>query len=284
MSSVTSPLSSDQITSLIQQASANFQLPATALQAQEKPIQTQISALGQVQSALSSLQSTLQGLGDLQTLSQRTVTTSPDGVVKATATNDAAPGTYTLSNIQLAQSETLLSAGFASSSGSIGSGSVTIQVGSGSAVTVNIASGQDTLSSVASAINQANTGVQATVLFDGSAYRLELTGPSGASNAFTVSGTGGESGLTYSTGASGLTQIQAASDAQFTLNGVAITSGSNTVNGAITGLTFSLAASGNATVSVTQDVTALDQAASNVVTGLNQVLSAVNQNASYNRG
>ncbi len=151
MATVTSVLSSDQITSLIQQASANFQAPANALQAQEKPIETQISALGQVQSALSGLQSSLSGLTDIQTLAQRTVTTSPSGAVQATATNDAAPGTYVLSNIQLAQSETLISTGFTSSSGSIGSGSVSIQIGSGTAVTVNIASGQDDLADIATA-------------------------------------------------------------------------------------------------------------------------------------
>ncbi len=48
MSGVTSVLSSAQITSLIQQASTAYQTPATALQSQEQPIQTQISALGSV--------------------------------------------------------------------------------------------------------------------------------------------------------------------------------------------------------------------------------------------
>ncbi|HEX3860986.1 MAG TPA: flagellar filament capping protein FliD [Stellaceae bacterium] len=280
MATVTSVLSSDQITALIQQASANFQAPATALQAQEKPIQTQISALGDVQGALSGLQSALSGLVDVQTLAQRTVTTSPDGAVNATATNDAAPGNYVLSNIQLAQSETLVSTGFASTSGSLGAGSLTIQVGSGSPVTLNIASGQDDLADIATAINQANTGVKASVVFDGSNYRLELAGAVGAANSFTVSGTGGLSGLS-SSGASGLTQIQAAGDAQFSLNGIAITSGSNTISGAVTGLTFTLAASGTATVTVSQDVSALDTAADGVVTALNQVLSTINKYASF---
>ena len=158
---------------------------------------------------------------------------------------------------------------------------MSIQIGSGTAVTVNIASGQDDLADIATAVNQANTGVQASVLFDGSAYRLELVGATGAANAFTVSGTGGLAGLSYSSGASGLTQIQAAGDAQFQLNGVAVTSGSNTITGALGGLTFTLAASGSATVTVSQDVSALQNAADTVVTALNKVLQAINQNASY---
>jgi flagellar hook-associated protein 2 len=154
MAAISSVLSSDQITSLIGQASAAYQAPANTLQAQEQPIQAQISALGQVQGALSSLQSALAGLADVGTLPQRSVTTSPSGAVDATVTNDAATGTYSLSNIQLAQAESLVSTGFASTSASLGAGSIVIQTGSGSTVTINIANGQDTLSGIANAIDQ----------------------------------------------------------------------------------------------------------------------------------
>ncbi len=73
---LTSLLSSSQITSLIQQASAAFQAPAGVLQAQEKPIQAKIAALGQVQGALTSLQSALAGLADVQGMAQRTAAVS----------------------------------------------------------------------------------------------------------------------------------------------------------------------------------------------------------------
>ena len=175
MATVSSVLSADQITSLIQQASTAFEAPATALQAQEQPIQTQISALGKVQGTLSSLQSALSSLSNLQGLAQRTVTSSPNGTVQATATNTAAAGSYSLTNIHLAQSENLVSSGFASTSGAFGAGSIAIQFGSGSATTLNIASGQDTLTGIAAAINQANLGVSAAVEFDGATYHLALT-------------------------------------------------------------------------------------------------------------
>ena len=245
MSGVTSLLSSAQITSLIQQASTAYQAPATALQSQEQPIQTQISALGKVQSALSSLQSALGGLADVQTLARRSVTASPNGTVSATVTNDATPGTYNLTNIQLAQPESLISSGFASASSSLGAGSITIQVGTGPAVTVNIASGQDNLTGIASAINQANAGVQATIVYDGSSYHLSLTGDStGTAGAFTVTGSGGLAGFSSGVQGSGLTQIEAATDASFSLNGIPITSSSNTVSGVVPGLTLNLTASG----------------------------------------
>jgi flagellar hook-associated protein 2 len=283
MSGVTSVLSSSEISTLIQEASTAYQAPATAVQNQEQPIQTQISALGKVQSALSSLQSALGGLTDVQSLAQNSVSTSPSGTVSATVTNDAVPGTYSLSNIQLAQAQSLVSSGFASASSSLGAGSIAIQVGSGPAVTVNIASGHDTLTGIANAINQANAGVQATVIYDGSSYHLSLTGQTtGAAGAFTVTGSGGLTGFSYSAGASsGLTELQSASDASFSLNGIPVTSASNTVTGVVPGLTLNLTASGSATVTVTQDVSALDQAADGVVSALNNVLQTINQYSSY---
>src|SRR5260221_9395007 len=154
MAAIGGALSSSQIQSLIQQANTAFLAPVTTLQAQEKPIQAQISALGTVQNALSSLQSAVSSLADISTLAQRSVSASPTGVVQASATNSAAVGTYSLSNIHLAQSEQLVSSGFSVASGSFGSGALTIQVGTNTAVTVNISNSQSTLADIAAAIDQ----------------------------------------------------------------------------------------------------------------------------------
>src|SRR5258708_17060643 len=174
MATVTSLLSSSQITSLIQQASAAFQLPAATLQTQEAPMKAQISALGKVQGALSSLQQALAGFSDVGALQQRAVTASPNGVVQASATNAAAVGSYALSNITLAHAETLISSGSSSSSGSLGSWSIAITVGGGSTVTVNIGSGSSGPPRLAPAIDPAQTGGTASVGCDGSAHRLAI--------------------------------------------------------------------------------------------------------------
>jgi flagellar hook-associated protein 2 len=275
-------LSSSQITSLIQQVSAAFQLPAAALQAQEVPMKAQISALGKVQNALSSLQSALAGLADVGSFAQRTVSSSASGVVQANVTNAATPGSYTLAGVHLAHAETVISSGSASSSGSLGSGSIAIKVGNGSTVTVNIASGSSSLAGVAAAIDQADAGVAASVVFDGSRYHLVLTGDSsGAANAFTVSGTGALAGLSYGAGVSGLSLAQAADNAGFSLNGLTITSGSNKIAGVIPGLTFTLAGSGSATVTVDRSIGDLDSAAQNVVQALNATLATINQQTAF---
>lgn len=283
-SQVQSLLSSSEIQSLIQQANAANQLPAATLQTQEAPMKAQISALGKIQSALSGLQSALSDLSNVETLSQRSVATSPTGIVTATVTNAASVGNYSLSGIQLAKAESLISSGSASASGSLGAGSISIQIGSSTPVAVNITSGSSSLSGIAAAIDQANTGVTASVLFDGSQYHLVLTGVStGAANAFTVSGSGGLAGLSYQTGVSGgaLSRSQQASNAGFSLNGITITSGSNTIQGVIPGVTLTLAGSGSASVNISQSTDGLDGAAQGVVQALNQTLATINQEAQF---
>ena len=286
-SQITSLLSSSDIQTLIEQANTANQLPATTLQNQEKPIQAQISALGAVQSTLSDLQSALSQLSSVQSLTQRTVSSSASGIVTATANNAASLGTYSLTNVHLAHAETLISSGSASSSGSLGSGSISIKVGNNTAVTVNIASGSSSLSAIATAVNQANAGVSASVVFDGASYHLVLTGnSSGTANAFAVTGAGALSGLSYQAGASGasgagLRETQDATNASFSYNGISVTSGSNTISGVISGLTLTLAGSGSATVSVSQSTTSLESAAQGVVQALNTVLTTINQETQF---
>src|SRR5689334_2232507 len=192
MIGVSGILSSDQITALIQQAGAAYLGPANALQAQQKPIQAQIAALGKIQDAVSGLQSALAALADVSSLAQRTVTTSPDGIVSANVSNTAAAGTYELSGIHMAQAQRLVSSGSSSASENLGSGSVTIQVGNGPAATLDIAADQSSLAGIARAINEAGAGVEASIVYDGAAYHLVLSGDAtGTANAFTVSGSGG---------------------------------------------------------------------------------------------
>ena len=278
MTTVSGVLSASQITSLIQQASAAFQAPATLIQNQEKPIQAEISALGQVQSSLSSLQSAMAQLANLSSTPPLTVTATPNGTVSGTATSTATPGTYSLSGIVLAHAENLISSRFTSQSSSLGSGTISIKVGTGSAVVVNIPTGQDTLAGVAAAINAANTGASAAVVFDGTGYELTLTGnKTGSANGFTVTGTGGLTGLSYHGSGSPMTQSQAASNAGFTLNGIAVSSGSNTITGSIPGVSLTLEASGSATVTVGTNTSSLSTAAQAVVSAFNSAATTIGQ-------
>ncbi len=97
------------------------------------------------------------------------------------------------------------------------------------------------------AINSANKGVTASVINDGTGFRLVMSSNNtGASNSLKITSsdtTGtGLSKLTYDPASTTNTvsQTQAASDASFSVDGVAITKASNTVSDVIPGVTLNL--------------------------------------------
>ncbi|MDE2478290.1 MAG: flagellar filament capping protein FliD [Betaproteobacteria bacterium] len=277
------------VQSLVTQLSAAYQRPITLLQNQEQSYQTTLSAWGTVQSALSTLQTAVSSLQAVTQVNNRTVTLSNSAAVSASVASDAPLASYSLSNIVLAQSENLYSQDFASAANStVGTGTLQIQVGSGTATAVTIDNSNNTLNGIAAAINNAKAGVSAAVVYDGTGYRLTLTGSNtGAANAFTVGvsgATGSLASLAYSsgTGASGLTESQGASNAQVTINGLPITSASNTVSGAIPGVTLNLLqASGSSTLQVGNDSATFVTSVQAFASAYNTAMSALNAVSAY---
>src|SRR5262249_38815537 len=132
----------------------------------------------------------------------------------------------------------LRSTGFADANASLGlAGNLTLQVGT-TATTVAIDSSNDSLFGVRDAVNKSGAAGDATVVFDGTQYHPQLRGRHpGVKNAVAPTSkpapTSGGTPL-------GLTQLRAASDASFTIDGQPYTSASNTVTGAIEGVTLQL--------------------------------------------
>jgi len=188
---------------------------------------------------------------------------------------------------QLAQAQTLSTAGLPDAdTTSLGTGTLTIQFGSqdsstgsftagGTPVTVAITDGS--LNGIAAAINGANAGVTASVAqgADGQ-YRLQLTGPTGAANAFALSGI---DALSYDPSASfsaGLTATTTATDANYSVDGGASqTSASNTVT--VAGTSTTLTATGTTTVSAPFGQAQTAQAAQTLVDSVNALISGANQ-------
>ncbi len=276
------------VQSLISNLSAAYQQPITLLQNQEQSYQTSLSAWGTLQSSLSSLQSALGALQNLGASNNRSVNLANPAVATASVTNGAQLGSYSLSNIVLAQSQSVYSPSFASASNTaVGTGTLQIQIGSGAVSNIVINNGNDTLNGIASAINQANLGVSAAVINDGSGYRLTLTGTeTGANNAFTVAVSGASGSLaelSYSSGASGgMTLSQAAQNASLSINGLAVTSSSNTVSGAIPGVTLNLQTSGSTTLQVAASNSAFVSAVQSFTSAFNKTMATINQLTSYN--
>ncbi|WP_031404964.1 flagellar filament capping protein FliD [Thiomonas sp. FB-Cd] len=289
--SISGLVSGINVQSLITTLSAAYQQPITLLQNQEQSYQTTVSAWGSVQNTLSSLQSAVGNLQNVTSLNNRTVNLSNTSAVSGTASANAPLGSYSLSNIVLAQTQSVYSQDFASATNTaVGTGTLQIQVGSGSVTNISVGSANNTLNGIAAAINGSNSGVNAAVIYDGTGYRLTLTGNNtGAANAFTVSAsgaTGSLAALSYSASTSGgMSQSQAAQNASVSINGLAITSATNTVSGAIPGVSLNLLqASGSSTLTVANDSSAFVTSVQSFVTAFNSTMSTLNQLTAFNGG
>jgi len=217
---------------------------------------TTVSSLGKALSAVADLQTAAEKLTQPGSFSSLAVSSSTSGVVKGSAAEGTAQGAYTVKVDQLAQGQVLSSATQASKYSTIGSGAdttVTFQFASGRSASVDIGGGDNTLKGMADTINRAGIGVSASVVSGPTGYQLQLSGESGAGNAFTVSASGDatlQGFFSSPPGGNGLLLTQQARDAQGTVNGSAFTSGTNTATTSVEGLTLKLTATGTSTLSV----------------------------------
>jgi flagellar hook-associated protein 2 len=128
----------------------------------------------------------------------------------------------------------------------------------------------NTLDQVASSINTQQLGVTASVVNDSSGSRLAIvSNTTGSADGFTVSAA---NGMTFQ-------QTSVGEDASLTVDGIPIDSASNTVTGAIAGLTLNLvgaAVGGQVTIAVAPDATSVSKAIASFVGAYNTVIGEVN--------
>jgi flagellar hook-associated protein 2 len=284
MSSVSS-LSSSAINSEIATVTKQLEAPITNLQTQITSDKAIISAWGSISGAVSSLTDSLSNIKSLSTINNRAVTSSDTAVATASVNSSAATGAYNLTGVTLAKGQEiysgLVSSGAATLSG--GAGSLAITLKSGKSETISLGSGSMTLSNVAAAINKQAGGVKASIVSSTNGARLVLNSSgTGSSAAFSVSGTGALAQFSYSSASPGSeVLVQTAANAALTLNGIPITSASNTLGSAIAGVTISLASSGNASVSVSSSPVALSSDLSGVAKSLNAAITAIASQTKY---
>jgi flagellar hook-associated protein 2 len=261
--------------------------PEQQWQAQQQTLQTQTNALNALQNEVSNLQTTLQSLNDpLGSLMAMSAQSSNSNIVTATAAAGTVAGNHVVVVTKLATTASWYSSSVASSSTTLSSGSFDLKVGSASAVTIPIGTNVDgngtntnTLSGLASYINKQNLGVTASVVNDSSGARLAIVSNStGAASDITINNWNGGVPSGGSTGIS-FTQAVQAVDASLTVDGIPIDSASNTVTGAVTGLTFNLQSQSPGTqvdISVAPDASQISQAINNFVNAYNTVVNDVN--------
>ncbi len=283
------------------------------LNRQEIQLKAKISAFGAFKGSLSTFQTALSSLTDAQRFMARKVTLSQPGILTATAGTQAAAGSYDVEVSQLAKSHSLASGLYSSTSDVLGTGTLTFRLGttdydpltdayngfvanSGTATaTVTIDTSNNTVTGVRDAINAANIGVKASIVNDGSGYRLLLTsGATGAQNSLQISVAdddgnhsdgAGLSALAFNSAATQMTQTVAARDAALTINGLAVTSASNTVSNAIDDVVLHLTAltSGSpVSISVTQDTATVKAEVVAFVAAYNSFMETVNSQTAFN--
>jgi flagellar hook-associated protein 2 len=160
---------------------------------------------------------------------------------------------------------------------------------------VVIDSSNNTLQGVADAINKASLGVTATIVSDGSAtpYHLVLTSNKTGENAsmkISLSGDGTNppdaalsSLLTYDPASSqSMQQTTAAQDTKLTVNGIAVSSHSNTVSEAIQGVNMTISQVGSTTLSVARDNSTVKTNLQTFVKAYNDLNAALKKLTSYN--
>ena len=252
------------------------------IDSQTSLINTQASGLNTLQSALESLQSAVSELTASGSYDTFDATLSGTNMGSATATSGAAAGSYALQITQLATAQSRTSDAVASGT-SIGSGSLSFTVGSKS-VSISVSDG-DSLSDIASAINGSagNPGITATVVNGTDGAHLMVTSTqTGASNGFSVSaGSGSSSTLSALATQLDTAGSNEAQDAKLKVNGVAVDSATNTVSGAIQGVSLSLTTTGSTTLNVKVDNSTTTQAVQDFVTAYNSYASTMSSLSSY---
>jgi flagellar hook-associated protein 2 len=258
-------------------------------QAQQATLASQTSALDQLNSESSSLSdalSTLQSSNGV--LSAVTASSSYSNLLTATAVDGTAASSHVITISNLATTGSWYSDAEASSSTALPAGSFSISVGGGAATTITIGQGVNTLDQLEASINSQSLGVKASIVTDSTGARLSLVSTtSGSAGDFAISN---DSSLAFTRSATG-------GNASLTVDGVPITSASNTVTGAISGVTLNLLGaspaqtngSGQVTtpaesisLALAPDSNAITSAVNSFVSAYNTLISDVNTQIGYN--
>ena len=266
------------VASTVSQLIANLRGPEQVWQTQQKVLQTQASALTQLNTEVTALSNAVDALSDpAGALNARSVTSSQPNIVTASASNSTPVGSHTIVVSNLASSSSYYSTPVASSTTPLAAGTFTIQLGSGQANTVTIDNTDNTLDGLAAAITSLNIGVTGSVINDASGARLAIvSNTSGAANDLTIANV--SSGLSFTKGATG-------TNASLTVDGVPISSATNTISNTVAGLTLNLAGADPNTqvqIAVAPDTTKGTQAVTDFVTAYNTIVQDLSSQFTFN--
>ncbi|WP_288413831.1 flagellar filament capping protein FliD [uncultured Sphingomonas sp.] len=278
---------------------AQFANRNARLTRQAETLTAQVSAVSELKSGITEFATALTALAESGGLTTQLSSSGP--AVKASLTSGAKVTSLnaSVSVARLASPQVAVTKESFSTTGSVGSGTIQLQLGSvdangkftsnGTAIPAITITASDatSLQKVADKITAAKAGVTASVVTDANGQRLVMRSTDGANQAFTVTATNdsGSTGLERlnvdfdSNTTDGAEVVTRAGNAVFSVDGVPMVSASNTITGA-DGVKLELKAvttDGPVTLSSSTPTDALKEAVNNVVAAYNQMLTSVNK-------
>lgn len=248
---------------------------------------TKISALGTLRTALSSFQTALKDLNDVKLFENRSAKSSSTDLLTATASKTAQSGTYSVKIEQLATGSKTATAALESDFTTGVAGTLTIKVGDGEGVAVDLGEGAS-LTQVKDALNATleGSGVTANLLTDPSTGKARLVMSStntGEGKDVSIATSAGLEALAIDTGgaasavAGGV--LERAQNAKFTIDGLALQSATNKVEGAIPDVALDLVSADKdktVTITVAQDKEGVSANIKKFVTAYNNLIKTTN--------
>lgn len=269
------------VNTIVSQLMASESGTLDRIKAKETSYNAKLSAYGTIKSAISTFQTALKALKS-GALNAQTATSSKTDVLTASADSSATAGTYSIEVTQLAKAHKLAAdTGIADATAALGSGTMSIQIGSQTAVTIPTA--DYSLQGLSNAINGANAGVSASIINDGTTNHLVVTSNNtGVASQITITAGGGLA--QFDSTNVNMVQKQEALDATLKVDNILVTKSSNTITDAISGITLNLAQTNiGSTLSVTvaRDKTAMKTAVTNFVTAYNALSASISKLTAY---
>ena len=291
--------------------------PQARIDSKRENFQTQISDLGLLNSALDTLKLAADAMGDADTFNSKSAAfANSTAIVPAQLDPEAQTGEYSFTVSQLAQAQSLSSETvFSDPSDAVGQGTLTFNFGAWDVATppadptaftqdstqtsqtITIDNTNNSLTGLANAINEANFGVQASIINDGTGYRLLMRADSGLNNQLQITATdtdgnntdaSGLSQFAFSASSFNMTQNQVGQDAAFTINGLSVTRTTNEITDVIDGFTFNLSgttddATGETfNITISDDKTSAETAVRDFVAAYNLFLETIEPLIGFN--
>jgi flagellar hook-associated protein 2 len=305
------------VAGIITQLMAVEKQPLTALDTKEAGYQSKLTTYGTLKSAVASVQTAARALKSSTLYATMSAKSSDTTKLTASANTAAQAATYSIEVVARAQTQAISSQPFSSITSDIGlaDGKIKIELGTFSggtftadpdktATTIEISQTASSLEEIRDAINNANAGVRANLIYVGDAgYKLTLTSKdTGAKNSMklTVMDTSNvvqndntglarlsfdpevAHGVPVNNTANQFDVNTAAQDAHVKIDGLDVYRTTNTISDAITGVTLGLTGVGTSTLTVSKDTSAARGAIETFVKAYNDAAKLLREATAYN--